>query len=117
MKRREAGETRSCGPAWPEPGRQGLDGHSPGGAETVGSTPRYRERPGDRASCRAAKRGAGRFGGRRGGVGGARRVRSGGVASINRKITNACIGLRMLRDGSARYRLMHDNGCYHASIR
>ena len=60
MKRREAGETRSCGPAWPEPGRQGLDGHSPGGAETVGSTPRYRERPGDRASCSAAKRGAAR---------------------------------------------------------
>ena len=117
MKRREAGETRSCGPAWPEPGRQGLDGHSPGGAETVGSTPRYRERPGDRASCRAAKRGAGRFGGRRGGVGGARRVRSGGVASINRKITNACRGLRTLRGGSARCRLMHDNGCYHASIR
>ena len=101
MKRRGAGATRSCGPARPGPGRQGPAGHSPGGTEMAGSTPRYRERPGDRASCSAAKRGAARLGGGRGGVGGARRVRSGGVASINREITTACRGLRMLRDGSA----------------
>ena len=117
MKGQEARKARSCGTAWPGPGRQGRIGHSPAGARTVGSTPRCRKSPGDGAWRRAPKHSAGRLAGRGEGPGGTSCVTRGARHETKRTKTTGCGGPQALRDGSARYRLARDNCCYREPAR